>query len=62
MAYCSVWLKPVFVDIDINNLNLNIELSFKITKTKAIMCVHILGLSTNMDKLRKYVSEKFNSI
>ena len=53
-------LKPVFVDIDLNNLNLNIDdLVKKITKkTKAIMCVHILGLSTNMYKLRKICNQK----
>lgn len=53
-------LKPVFVDIDLRNLNLNIEdLVKKITKkTKAVMCVHILGLSTDMDKLRKICKQK----
>lgn len=44
-------LKPVFVDIDLKNLNLDIEkLSQSLTsKTKAIMCVHVLGLSADMD-------------
>ena len=53
-------LKPVFVDIHLNNLNLNIEdLVAKITKkTKAVMCVHILGLCTNMDQLRKICKQK----
>ena len=53
-------LKPVFVDIDLKNLNLNIEdLIAKITKkTKAVMCVHILGLCTNMDELRKICKQK----
>ena len=48
-------LKPVFVDIDIKTLNLDIEdLKKKITrKTKAIMCVHILGLSTDMIEISK---------
>ena len=44
-------LKPVFVDIDLKNLNLDLEkLSQSLTsKTKAIMCVHVLGLSADMD-------------
>ena len=48
-------LKPIFVDVDKNTLNIEIEdLKKKISKkTKAIMLVHILGLSTNMDELIK---------
>jgi CDP-6-deoxy-D-xylo-4-hexulose-3-dehydrase len=44
-------LRPVFVDIDLKNLNLDLEkLSQSLTrKTKAIMCVHVLGLSADMD-------------
>jgi len=44
-------LKPVFVDIDLKNLNLDLEkLSQSLTsKTKAIMCVHVLGLSADMN-------------
>ena len=43
-------LKPVFVDVDLNNLNLNLEkLKKSLTKkTKAIMCVHVLGLCADM--------------
>ena len=56
----SVWpivlynLKPIFVDIDLQTLNLDInEVEKKISKkTKAIMCVNILGMSTNMQKLK----------
>lgn len=46
-------LKPVFVDIDVNNINLDIEKVIKAInkKTKAIMCVHILGMCTKMDKI-----------
>ena len=53
-------LKPVFVDIDIKTLNMNIEdLKNKITKkTKAIMCVHILGMSTNMSKILSICKKK----
>ena len=48
-------LIPKFVDIDLTTLNIDInDLKKKITKkTKAIMSVHILGLSTNMDELVK---------
>ena len=62
----SIWplvqfgLKPVLVDIDIQTLNINIEdLIKKITKkTKAIMLVHVLGNSTNMQNLMKLVKKK----
>ena len=52
-------LKPVFVDIDVNTLNMNIQdLKNKITKkTKAIMCVHVLGLSTDMSEILKIVKK-----
>ena len=48
-------LKPVFVDINISDLNINLnDLEKKITKkTKAIMIVHVLSNSTDMDKLMK---------
>jgi CDP-4-dehydro-6-deoxyglucose reductase, E1 len=50
-------LKPKFVDIDPDTLNLSIsDLKKKITKkTKAIMGVHILGNSTNLDELKKII-------
>tara|TARA_B100000029_G_scaffold315263_1_gene307702 strand:+ start:4124 stop:5374 length:1251 start_codon:yes stop_codon:yes gene_type:complete len=53
-------LKPKFVDIDVNTLNVNLnDLEKKITKrTKAILAVHILGNSTNMDKLKK-IAKKY---
>tara|TARA_B100001175_G_C19507150_1_gene641571 strand:- start:482 stop:1678 length:1197 start_codon:yes stop_codon:yes gene_type:complete len=48
-------LKPIFVDIDLKNINLDLDkLKKKITKkTKAIFCVHVLGLSADMFKLKK---------
>ena len=48
-------LKPVFVDVDIKTLNIDLnDLSKKISnQTKALMLVHVLGNSTNMDKLMK---------
>ena len=52
-------LKPIFVDIDLNNLNISLdELEKKITKrTKAIFCVHVLGLSADMFKLRQIANK-----
>jgi len=48
-------LKPVFVDVEMDTFNISIDhLKKKITKkTKAIMCVHILGTSTNMQNIKK---------
>lgn len=48
-------LKPIFVDVEIDTFNIDIEkIEKKITKnTKAIMLVHVLGTSTQMDKLVK---------
>lgn len=53
-------LKPVFVDIDLTDLNMSIiDLKNKITsKTKAIMCVHLLGLSSNMTGIMKIAKRK----
>ncbi len=52
-------LKPIFVDVNVNTLNIDIEdLKKKITKkTKAIMCVHILGMSTDMNEINKIVKK-----
>lgn len=56
-------LKPVFVDISLNNLNLDLEKieNFITKKTKAIFCVHVLGLSSNMNKLTQ-IAKKNNLI
>ena len=53
-------LKPVFVDIDPATLNINIkDLIRKINKkTKALMLVHVLGNSTNMDELIKVIKKE----
>jgi len=52
-------LKPVFVDVDRENFNINLQdLKKKISKkTKALMLVHVLGISTNMDKLMKILKK-----
>jgi len=52
-------LIPKFVDIDPKTLNLSIDdLKKKISKkTKAIMAVHILGNSTNMNELMKIIKK-----
>ena len=48
-------LKPVFVDVDKDTLNISIsDIEKKITKkTRAIMCVHVLGISSNMKKIKE---------
>ena len=53
-------LQPIFVDIDPNTLNIDLnDLKKKITKkTKALMLVHVLGNSTNMDELIKILKKK----
>ncbi len=53
-------LKPVFVDVDLKTFNINLDdLKKKITKkTKAILTVHVLGNSTNMNELKKIVKQK----
>ena len=53
-------LKPIFVDVDLDTLNMSIkDLEKKITKkTKAIMCVHILGLPTDMAKIQLICKKK----
>ena len=52
-------LKPVFVDVDTKTLNIDInDLKRKITKkTKALMLVHVLGNSTNMDLLMQVIEK-----
>ena len=52
-------LKPVFVDVDPLTLNIDTkDLIKKINKkTKALMLVHVLGNSTNMDELLKILDK-----
>jgi len=52
-------LKPIFVDVDPKTLNIDLDdLKNKITnKTKAIMLVHVLGNSTNMEKLMEIMNK-----
>src|SRR6056300_691057 len=54
-------LKPVFIDINKETLNLNeVEIEKKITKkTKAILLVHVLGNSCNMDVILR-IKKKYN--
>ena len=53
-------LKPVFVDVELDTFNMSIEsLKKKITsRTKAIMCVHVLGTSSNMNQIQKLIKNK----
>ena len=52
-------LKPVFADVELDTFNLDLDkIEKKITKkTKAIMLVHVLGISTNMDRLKKIINK-----
>src|SRR6056300_653778 len=56
-------LKPVFIDINKETLNINeAEIEKKITKkTKAILLVHVLGNSCNMDLILR-IKKKYNLI
>jgi len=56
-------LKPIFVDIDENSLNIDEkQIEKQITKkTKAILLVHVLGNSCNMDQIIK-IKKKYNLI
>ena len=53
-------LKPVFVDVELNTFNISIEdLKKRITsKTKAIMCVHVLGTSANLNQIKRIINKK----
>ena len=53
-------LKPVFVDIDINTLNINlVDLKNKITKkTKAILLINVLGISSDLFEVKKLAQKK----
>ena len=53
-------LKPVFVDVEKDTLNVNSDhLIKKINnKTKVIMLVHVLGNSTNVEKIKKISQKK----
>ena len=55
----AVGAKPIFVDIDKNNFNINPDLiQEKINKkTKAVMSVSLFGLTPDMDKISKIVSD-----
>ena len=52
-------LKPIFVDADPKTLNVDADILIsKITKkTKVIMLVNVLGLSTNLRKIRDYAAK-----
>ena len=52
-------LKPKFVDVNLETFNIDInDLKKKITKkTKAVLTVHVLGNSTNMDELKKIIKK-----
>ena len=53
-------LKPVFVDIDIKTLNIDInDLKKKITKkSRALMLINVLGISSNLFLINKIAKKK----
>jgi len=53
-------LKPVFVDVKLDTFNVSIkDLKKKITsKTKAFMCIHVLGTSANLSQIKKLTNKK----
>ena len=53
-------LKINFIDIDPKTLNVNVEEVIKevTKKTKVILIINVLGLSTNLEKLRKFCNLK----
>jgi perosamine synthetase len=53
--------KPVFIDVDIDNLNIDVtKIESAITeKTKAIMPVHLYGQAADMDPILK-IAKKYN--
>ena len=53
-------LRPVFVDVDIKTLNMNInDLKKKITKrTKALMLINVLGISSDLFLIKKIAQKK----
>ena len=53
-------LKPVFVDVEMETFNMSIkDFKKKITKkTKAVMCVHVLGTSSNMIEIKNIYFKK----
>ncbi len=47
-------LKPEFIDVNINNFCINEKLLKKDSSVKAIMNIHILGNSPNMDRVQSF--------
>ena len=63
VANNSIKFKPIFVDINPETLNISEkDIENKITKkTKAIMLVHVLGNSCNMDEIMR-IKKKYNLV
>ncbi len=60
MPIIQLGLKPVFVDIDLNNLNISVEKIKKAisNRTKIIMPVHTLGYPCDMKKIIEIANKK----
>ena len=59
MPLIQCGLKPIFIDVDINNFCLDEKKITKqiISKIKAILTIHILGNSSNIEQI-SYLSKK----
>ena len=60
VASSTSWLKTKFVDVEVNSLNVNSEklISAITNKTKVILLIHVLGNSTNIEKILKIAKKK----
>ena len=58
--FVQAGLEPIFVDTDLSTLNINIDdLEKKITKkTKVLVVIHVLGNSSNIEKIRSICKKK----
>ena len=59
-AFVLRGVKPVFIDIDVENLNIDIDQIEKAVtkKTKAIVIVHYAGISCEIDKVKKIAKKR----
>ena len=53
-------LKPIFVDVNPNSLNLDADVLLKkiTSKTKVIIIIHVLGNSSNIEKIRNETKKR----
>ena len=59
MAISSVWLKPKFVDIDLETLNISIDLKKDYKKNKSVDVNKCFGISSDLFEIKK-IAKKHN--